>query len=160
MHLFGVAGAGDSDAVDDPPFLVPAGASGHVESYSEVLPSSLEDIDMRVWGFVPHMHLTGTQIKFERTRSDGSRDCFMHVPRWDYNWQQFYVYDGGFTELPRLRGDDTLKVTCTMDNTDDNPFLQEYLGGAVAGGVKLGDGTAEEMCLVAVGLACEGLCPD
>ena len=54
----------------------------------------------------------------------------------------------------------TLKVTCTMDNTDDNPFLQEYLGGAVAGGVKLGDGTAEEMCLVAVGLACEGLCPD
>ena len=159
IRLFGVAGAGDTDAVDDPPFLVPAGASDHVESYSEVLPASLEDIDMRVWGFVPHMHLTGTQIKLERTLADGSRDCFMHVPRWDYNWQQFYVYDGDFKDLPRLRGEDTLKVTCTMDNTDDNPFLQQYLGGAVQGGVKLGEGTEEEMCLVAVGLACEGLCP-
>ena len=44
-------------------------------------------------------------------------------------------------------------------NTDDNPFLKEFLGGAVEGGVTLGEATEEEMCLVAVGLACEGLCP-
>ena len=160
IHLFGVAGVGETDDVDEPPFLVPEGASGHVESYTEVLPSNLDGIDMRVWGFVPHMHLAGTQIKLERIRTDGSLDCFMHVPRWDYNWQQFYVYDGSFDELPRLLGNESMKVTCTLDNSDDNPFLKEYLGGAVAGGVKLGEGTEEEMCLVAIGLACEGLCPD
>jgi hypothetical protein len=160
VYLFGVAGAGDSSAVDDPPFLVPEGEKDHVESYTEVLPSALDDLDMRVWGFVPHMHLAGTEIKLERTRKDGTRDCFIHVPRWDYNWQQFYVYDGDFEDLPRLKGEDSLKVICTLDNTDDNPFLQEYLGGAVAGGVTLGDSTEEEMCLVAVGLVCDGLCPE
>ena len=106
------------------------------------------------------MHLAGTEIKLDRIRADGTRDCMVHVPRWDYNWQQFYVYDGGFSDLPRLRGADTIKVSCTLDNTDANPFLQQYLGGAVEGGVTLGDGTEEEMCLVAIGLACEGLCPD
>jgi len=146
--------------VDDPPFLVPMGEKDHVESYTEQLPESLDNMDMRMWGFVPHMHLTGTQIKLDRTRTDGTRDCMIHVPRWDYNWQQFYVYDGDFEDLPRLKGNESLKVTCTLDNTDDNPFLQEYLGGAVSGGVTLGDRTEQEMCLVAIGLACDGLCPD
>ena len=33
--LFGVAGEGASDEVDEPPFEVPLGARGHVESYTE-----------------------------------------------------------------------------------------------------------------------------
>jgi hypothetical protein len=105
------------------------------------------------------MHLAGTAIKMSRTSSDGEEDCLFDVPRWDYNWQQLYVYDGDFKSLPRLAGEDSLQVSCTMDNTDGNPFLQEYLGGAVKGGVKLGESTEDEMCLVAIGLACEGLCP-
>ncbi len=159
MRLFGVAGQGDSDDVDDPPFNVPYGVKDHVESYTEQLPS-FDSLDLRVWGFTPHMHLAGTSIKLNRTRTDGSEDCFIHVPRWDYNWQQFYVYDGDFEDLPQLRGEEQLTVSCTMDNTDDNPFLQEYLGGGVKEGVKLGEATEEEMCLIAIGLACEGLCPD
>ena len=159
IRFFGVAGEGDSDQVDDPPFLVPEGSKGHVESYTESVPAGLDNRELRIWGFVPHMHLAGTAIKMNRTRTDGTEDCLFDVPRWDFNWQQFYVYDGDFKSLPRLAGNDQLKVTCTLDNTDDNPFLKEFLGGAVEGGVTLGEATEEEMCLVAVGLACEGLCP-
>lgn len=159
IRFVGVASEGASDKVDDPPFMVPEGEKGHVESYTETVPLGVDNRDLRVWGFVPHMHLTGTAIEMSRTRADGTEDCLFDVPRWDYNWQQFYVYDGDFSSLPRLAGDDQLKVTCTFDNTDDNPFLQEYLGGAVAGGVTLGETTEDEMCLVAVGFACDGLCP-
>lgn len=159
MHFFGVASAGGSDLVDDPPFLVPEGVKDHVESYTETVPINIDARELRIWGFVPHMHLAGTAIKMSRTSSDGEEDCLFDVPRWDYNWQQLYVYDGDFKSLPRLAGEDSLQVSCTMDNTDGNPFLQEYLGGAVKGGIKLGETTEDEMCLVAIGLACEGLCP-
>lgn len=160
IRLFGVANPNDSDAVEDPPFLVPYGVSGHVESYAEILPDTMDDADVRIWGVVPHMHLAGTGIKLTRTRDSGEEDCLAHVPRWDFNWQQFYVYEGSFSDWPRLMGGDTLRLTCTLDNTDDNPFLQEYLGGGISEGISLGESTSEEMCLIALGIACDGACPD
>ena len=160
IRLFGVSGGWDSERVEDPPFLVPAGARDHVESYAEVMPDSVDDIDLRIWGVVPHMHLAGTSLRFSRVQTSGDEDCLAHVPRWDFNWQQFYQYDGAFEDLPRLRGGETLRLSCTLDNTDDNVFLDRYLGGAVEAGIELGESTSEEMCLIALGMACEGLCPD
>ncbi len=159
IRLFGVAGASDTDLVEDPPFMVPLGAVDHVESYAEVMPDAVDESDVRIWGVVPHMHLAGTSIKFTRTRTTGEDDCLAHVPKWDFNWQQFYVYEGDFDDWPRLGAGETLRLSCTLDNSEDNIFLNRYLGGPVADGVELGEATSEEMCLIAVGLACDGMCP-
>ena len=153
FDLFGVATPGQSDKVDDPPFEVPEGAKDHVESYTKTFNSD----GVRLWGFIPHMHLTGTAIQMRHTSTAGN-NCLVNVPRYDYNWQQMYTYDADWADLPVLASGDTLNVSCTYDNSVDNVMLEKYLGGPVVGGVHLGDGTADEMCLVGVGLACDGLC--
>ena len=48
-------------------------------------------------------------------------------------------------------------IECFLENMDDNLFLKAYLGGAVEGGVMLGETTEDERCLVAVGFAWDGL---
>ena len=159
MNLFGVASQGQSENVEDGEFYVPAGESGWVETYSETFGTGLDNVDIRIWGMTPHMHLAGTDIKMTLDKSTGDEECLVHVPKWDYNWQQMHTYDGTFDDLPRVEGGDTLRVRCTMDNTDDNAFLREYLGGAVEEGIILGERTQDEMCIVAVGLICDGLCP-
>jgi len=164
MHLFGVAAQGGSSAVDEPPFIVPPDTAGHIESYSKTYGSIPESMDIRIWGYTPHMHLAGTDIKLTHTKASGQEDCIGHIPKWDYNWQQLYTFDGDFEELPRVESGDSLQVRCTMDNTDDNPFLAEYLGGTVYGddgeGIVLGERTEDEMCIVVLGVVCEGLCPE
>ena len=109
-------------------------------------------------GFIPHMHLAGTALKYTQVSADGSERCLVNVPRYDYNWQQMYAYDADWADLPVIEGGDALKVECTYDNSDANVMLEKYVGGPVEGGIRLGDGTSDEMCLVGVGLACDGLC--
>ena len=153
FELFGVASSGASDEVDDPPFEIPEGASSHKESFTQVRGGG----GLRVWGFIPHMHLAGTAISLRINGAEGDR-CLVNVPRYDYNWQQMYAYDASWDELPTISAGDALKVECTYDNSESNVMLEKYLGGPVSGGVSLGDGTSDEMCLVGVGLACDGLC--
>jgi hypothetical protein len=164
MHLFGVASTGASDEVDEPPYLVPPDTAGHIESYTKDYAGIPESMDIRIWGYTPHMHLAGTDIKLTHTKASGREDCIGHVPKWDYNWQQMYTFDGTFEDLPRVETGDSLQLRCTMDNTDENPFLAEYLGGSVDGengeGIILGERTEDEMCIVALGVVCEGECPE
>jgi len=153
FELFGVGSSRATDWVDDPPFEVPEGASNHKEAYTELR----SDDGARIWGFIPHMHLAGTAIEMRINGAGGDR-CLVNVPRYDYNWQQMYTYDASWDELPTISAGDSLRVKCTYDNSESNPMLEKYLGGPVSGGVFLGDGTSDEMCLVGLGLACDGLC--
>ena len=155
FFLFGVASPAGSDQVDEPPFEVPLGAKGHVESYTEWQDRSSEGV--KLWGFIPHMHLAGTALRMRLGGEDGDR-CLVNVPRYDYNWQQMYAYDAEWDELPTIKEGDALRVECTYDNSSDNVMLEKYLGGPVEGGVRLGNGTSDEMCLVGLGYACEGRC--
>jgi len=153
FELIGVGSAGASDEVDEPPFLVPLGATEHIESYT----LSPDAPGVRMWGFIPHMHLAGTALQM-RQGGDGGDTCLVNVPRYDYNWQQMYIYESDWSQLPQLQSGDALRVQCTYDNSESNVMLEKYLGGPVTEGVRLGDGTSDEMCLVGVGFACDGLC--
>ena len=155
FSLFGVAAPGATDAVDDPPFEVPFGSKGHKETYTERVDRFSDGV--RVWGFIPHMHLAGTAIRMRLGGEDGDR-CLVNIPRYDYNWQQMYAYDAKWDELPTLKEGDALRVECTYDNSSDNVMLKKYLGGPVEDGVRLGNGTSDEMCLVGLAYACEGRC--
>lgn len=96
-------------------------------------------------GVSTHMHLLGKQQIATLIHSDGSQECLLDVPDWDFNWQRAYTIDGA--EPAVLAPGDTLEVSCIYDNSADNQ--------PVVDGVQLeprdvhwGDGTLDEMCIL------------
>jgi hypothetical protein len=64
-------------------------------------------------------------------RADGSQECLLSIPRWDFNWQSSY----SFAEPIEFHPGDQLHLECEWNNE------------AGAETVNWGDGTADEMCL-------------
>lgn len=138
----------------EPEFLIPAGARGHTETII------LEDLDtggtpLRIYAAGTHMHWVGVDMKIVLRHLDGSEECLVQTPAWDFNWQRWYDYDGVLSELPRVEMGETLIMRCTYDNSLDNPFVREALaeqGLTEPVDVRLGDETLDEMCLAVLGL--------
>ena len=106
-------------------FVIPPGAVQTVTADVPVMGS------FDLWGVVPHMHLHGSEIKLSALHPDGTSTCGIHIPRWDFHWQQFYYYDA---PLPGDTGD-VVRLECTFDNTaGDHPL-------------RWGEATTDEMCL-------------
>jgi hypothetical protein len=78
-----------------------------------------------------HMHQLGVRGRSEIERADGSVDCLLDIPRWDFDWQKGH----GFTEPKRFEPGDTLRLSCEFDNS------------AGKTDVNWGEGTGDEMCL-------------
>ena len=84
-----------------------------------------------VWGVFPHMHKLGTSLRAEFDHA-GQPQCLTDVPRWDFNWQQGYFYEGG----PKIvGGGDMLRISCTYNTM------------SMGEPVTWGEGTDDEMCL-------------
>ena len=96
-------------------------------------------------GMTGHMHLLGKRIRAEINRADGSRQCALDIPRWDFQWQEAYSFERGH-ELT-LESGDRLTLTCVYDNSSTN---QPVVNGAQLEprDVAWGDGTLDEMCLL------------
>ena len=77
-----------------------------------------------------HMHTLGKSGRLEVEHADGSIDCALDIPRWDFNWQRDYY----FRNPIQVRGGDTVRLECTWDNPTDQDVIW-------------GDGTDDEMCL-------------
>ena len=63
--------------------------------------------------------------------------------------------DAPIAELPELTSTDTLVIECTYDNSESNPFFQEYLSTAGIDGpvdVGIGENTLDEMCTEILGI--------
>ncbi len=65
----------------------------------------------------PHMHLRGKDFRFEVHYPDGRRECLLHVPRYDFNWQVTYE----FADPPRFPKGTKLHFTSHYDNSSANP---------------------------------------
>ncbi|MDX2093298.1 MAG: hypothetical protein SFX73_35975 [Kofleriaceae bacterium] len=77
-----------------------------------------------------HMHTLGIRGRLELVRG-GESTCLLAIPRWDFNWQLFYLFD---KPVPLLPGDE-LRLTCAYDTrTRTEPVLW-------------GLGTDDEMCI-------------
>jgi hypothetical protein len=48
---------------------------------------------------------------------DGKRVTLIHIPHWDFNWQQQYLYPRPL----RLPADTRVEMEFTYDNSADNP---------------------------------------
>lgn len=89
---------------------------------------------LRVFGVFPHMHTLGRTLRLEIQRNDGSRECIVDVPRWNFHWQRLYFH----ARPIRLDPTETLQIRCTYDtSTRDTPTVW-------------GEGTADEMCVAGV----------
>jgi hypothetical protein len=89
-----------------------------------------------------HMHLLGKSATAKILRSDGTEDCLIDIPKWDFSWQ------GGvdFAQPAVINPGDRLELECFWDNSMEN---QPVIDGQqiTPGDRNWGDGTTDEMCL-------------
>lgn len=160
--LIGAPGVGKSLTG---PLLIPAGEKDHVEDYEfEVLANGQpfpDSVSVRLWSMTNHMHKVGVDMRvLVVDRDTGAETCLIHTPRWDFNWQRQYAYDATVDDSVRVRSGDKIRIRCIYDNTLGNPGVAEALaevGLDAPVDVSLGEGTLDEMCLVGVGVAVQGL---
>lgn len=142
---------------DGAAFVIPAGAQGHTET---MIYEQTVDYDFPLLTVGTHMHYVGTDMKIELRRADPDpgeveAECLIRTPDWDFNWQRVYQYDAAVEELPEVSLGDQLVLSCTYDNSLDNPFVAEALadeGLSEPHEVVLGEETLDEMCLGLFGI--------
>jgi len=99
---------------------------------SPVLPTNLSLLSV-----LPHMHLLGKSFKSFAITPDGDMIPLIHIPEWDFNWQQTYQYKN-LLKIPR---GSVIYAEATFDNTRNNP-KNPYFPPAK---VRYGWGTKDEM---------------
>jgi hypothetical protein len=114
-------------------FTIPAGASSH-----EVKSSYMFKEDAHLVSLMPHMHLRGKDFEIKAIFPDGEARTLLKVPRYDFNWQTYYVPK---EPLAIPKGS---KIECTahFDNSPANKFNPDPTKD-----VKWGDQTWEEMMI-------------
>ena len=111
-------------------FTIPAGAK------DLAVPSELTaGQPVKIWGLLPHTHLRGRRWQYTVEKPDGTSQVILDIPRYDFNWQTYYL----FATPLLLQPGEKIKATAWYDNTPSktNPDPNSP--------VKWGDQTWEEM---------------
>jgi len=89
-------------------------------------------------GMYPHMHVRGKDFRYELTYPDGKKEVLLDVPRYDFNWQNWFKL-----EKPLLiPAGSNLLCTAHFDNSDSNLCNPDPTKP-----VRWGDQTWEEMMI-------------
>jgi hypothetical protein len=112
-------------------FTLPAGASD-VSVDADV--SFLQDTT--VWGLFPHTHVRGKKWRYVLELPDGTTKTILEVPRYDFNWQTYYM----FTEPLQVPRGSKIVSTAWYDNSAANKSNPDPRAD-----VTWGDQTWEEM---------------
>ncbi|MFN2421994.1 MAG: tetratricopeptide repeat protein [Gemmatimonadota bacterium] len=91
---------------------IPPGARSYAVEDSLVLP-----VEVEVLGLYPHAHYLGEEMSVVAVLPDGGTRWLLHIPRWDFNWQDEYRY----REPVRLPRGTVLTMRYTYDNSTANP---------------------------------------
>lgn len=113
---------------------IPAGAKEHHLAADFTLPT-----DIKLLAVYPHMHFLGTEIKVRALRPDGQEESLVWIDRWNFNWQDKFVYASPL-ELPKGT---RLDLEAWYDNSADNPHNPSNPPKRVL----LGEQSTDEMCL-------------
>jgi hypothetical protein len=89
-----------------------------------------------------HQHLLGVTNRLSIDHADGTNECLVDIPRWDFHWQRNYQ----LKKAKVLKPGDKLTISCTWDNSAEN---QPVIDGVkqLSHDVKWGERTTDEMCL-------------
>jgi hypothetical protein len=91
---------------------------------------------IEILGLLPHMHQIGRRMQIDLV-SGGAESCGIFVHRWDFDWQQSFMYE----TPPVVSASDSIRVTCEWDSTSrDVPTLP-------------GLGSQNEMCAFGIYVA-------
>jgi hypothetical protein len=113
---------------------VTATANVTAKNVTPAINSGWEGRVYAVWG---HEHLLGKSVEMDLVHADGSTQCLLHIPRWDFHWQSIYrLKDSDFMNV---KAGETINVKCTYDNTTERV-------------VGYGENTSDEMCFVSLAL--------
>ena len=92
--------------------------------------------DATVWGLFPHTHVRGKKWEYVLQLPDGTKKTILSVPRYDFNWQTYYM----FKEPLQVPKGARILSTAWYDNSDANRSNPDPTAT-----VKWGDQTWEEM---------------
>ncbi|HEY1599832.1 MAG TPA: redoxin domain-containing protein [Pirellulales bacterium] len=73
--------------------------------------------DTVLLGMNPHMHLRGKSFKYELILPDGTQETLLDVPKYDFNWQLWYM----LKEPRQIPKGSRMVCTAYFDNSADNP---------------------------------------
>jgi hypothetical protein len=120
-----------SSAFINPLFVIPPGANNHqVDSAIQF------NEDSHIIGLIPHTHLRGKSWEYHMVYPDGRSEVILSVPKYDFNWQTFYVFTKPLAAPKGAR----LEATAHYDNSTTNRFNPDPKAT-----VHWGDQTWEEM---------------
>jgi copper type II ascorbate-dependent monooxygenase-like protein len=101
-----------------------------------------------IYGVAGHMHLRGRDISVVLNPGTAKEKTLLHIPKWDFHWQDVYYLRKPVTIGPF----DTIRVTCRFDNSRS---AQPVVGAKqlLPRYVLWGEGTTDEMCLAMLSVA-------
>ncbi len=74
-------------------------------------------VDVNLLGIIPHAHYICRDMLGYAILPDGKRRTLIHIPDWNFNWQEQYRYP-----VPmRLPADTRVEMEFTYDNSEANP---------------------------------------
>ena len=73
--------------------------------------------DTTLWGLFPHTHLRGKKWRYVLELPDGTKKVILDVPRYDFNWQTYYM----FKQPLLIPAGARLVSTAWYDNSAANP---------------------------------------
>lgn len=85
-----------------------------------------------VWA---HMHLRGQAMEMDVIRPDGTEQCLLRIPRWDFHWQSIYR----LANPVAVKAGETIRVRCHFDNVSNEP-------------ISYGENTGDEMCFATISM--------
>jgi hypothetical protein len=112
-------------------FTLPAGAK------DVAIPSELGiGQPVKIYALFPHTHLRGTRWQYTLQKPDSTSEVILNVPRYDFNWQTFYLYNKPLELAPGSK----INATAWYDNSAGNKSNPDPKVD-----VKWGDQSWEEM---------------
>jgi mono/diheme cytochrome c family protein len=74
--------------------------------------------DSHVWALFPHTHLRGKSWEYRLVYPDGHAEAVLSVPKYDFNWQTYYL----FTKPLAVPKGSRLEATAHYDNSTANKW--------------------------------------
>ncbi len=96
--------------------------------------------DAHAVGIIPHAHLICKDMKATATFPDGTKQGLIHIPDWDFDWQEQYRY---VTPVALPRG-----TRIDMEFTYDNTSANAHNPSNPPKWIKFGEQTTDEMALM------------
>lgn len=90
---------------------IPAGSRDYAVEESYVLP-----VDVELASVYAHAHFLGKEVDGWAVLPSGERRTLLHIPRWDFSWQDQYDY----ADKIRLPAGTRLAMRVSYDNSADN----------------------------------------